>query len=129
MLAPAAGAPRAVPVSDDLPSAGRRAAILFIRAEQYDQMFLVLGPQPLPGDVDVALVIPDRPQSNLVPAPIAFDNDGALARAYRMPRPTDGGPPVGYALVDSAGRVRYSTLDPGVADHLREIRTMLSGLR
>lgn len=129
VLAPAARAPRAIPVSDELAATGRRAAILFIRPKQYDQMFLVLGPQPLPADVDGALVVPAKPQSKLVPTPIACDADGTLARAYRMPRPRDGGPPVGYALVDSAGRVRYSTLVPGVADHVREVRTMLSGLR
>ena len=129
VLVPAAGAPPAILVSDDLPAAGRRAAILFVRPAQYDLMFEVLGAQPLPPDVDVALVLPAPPQSKLVPAPVAFDVTRALARAYRMPQPADGGPPVGYALVDSRGRVRYSTLDPGVAGHLREVRTMLGGLR
>jgi hypothetical protein len=29
-----------------------------------------------------------------------------------MPTPVDGGPPVGYAVVDPSRQVRYATLDP-----------------
>lgn len=47
------------------------------------------------------------------------------ARAVRLPRPRDGGIPVGYVIVDEAGRIRYATLDPGAAERLGEVRTML----
>ena len=43
---------------------------------------------------------------------------------------TDGGrPPVGYAIVDSDGRIRYATLDPHVDEHAGELDTMLEGVR
>lgn len=35
-----------------------------------------------------------------------------LSEAVRMRVPVDGGPPVGYAVVDSGGQVRYATIDP-----------------
>ncbi len=35
-----------------------------------------------------------------------------LARRVGMPTPVDGGPPVGYAVVDPSRTVRYATLDP-----------------
>lgn len=35
-----------------------------------------------------------------------------LADAVGMPEPVDGGPPVGYAVVDPSRTVRYATLDP-----------------
>lgn len=35
-----------------------------------------------------------------------------LADAVGMPVPVDGGPPVGYAVVDPSRTVRYATLDP-----------------
>lgn len=37
---------------------------------------------------------------------------GALLGAIPMPVPVDGGPPVGYAVVDDDRQVRYATLDP-----------------
>lgn len=47
------------------------------------------------------------------------------AAAVGLPRPRDGGAPVGYAILDGAGRVRYATLDPAAADHIPEVQTML----
>ena len=35
-----------------------------------------------------------------------------LAAAVNIPTPVDGGSPIGYAVIDSARVVRYSTLDP-----------------
>jgi hypothetical protein len=44
----------------------------------------------------------------LTPGPRAAE----LADAVGMPTPVDGGPPVGYAVVDPSRTVRYATLDP-----------------
>ena len=119
----------AAPVSEDVPAPGRRVVVLFLRWEQYDVALRVLGPGMLPPNVDLGLVLPDRPPFFLVPAKaVAYDASGDLARAYGMPRPRDGGLAVGYALVDSQVRVRYHTLDPGVMKHFAEIRTLLNGL-
>ena len=53
------------------------------------------------------------------------DADGQVARAYDMPRPSKGGFPVGYAVVDNKGMIRYRTLDPRAGHHLPEVRTIV----
>lgn len=57
--------------------------------------------------------------------PVVEDPSGELATRLAIRHPRDGGPPVGYAVVDRAGRVRYRTLDPTVADNLDEVETMV----
>ena len=48
--------------------------------------------------------------------------DGSVCRTYHgMPVPRDGGPPVGYAIVDPARRVRYATLDPDYVRNAFEV--------
>ena len=42
---------------------------------------------------------------------VGADGD-VLADQVGMPTPVDGGPPIGYAVVDPARTVRYATLDP-----------------
>jgi len=79
---------------------------------------------------DLVVVRPTLPDSPFVPAPVAFDPTGQIARRYCMPVPRDGGPPVvGYAIIDGAGRLRYATLDPGLDRRLREVRTMVDALQ
>jgi len=62
---------------------------------------------------------------------IAVVGQGAgcpAADLYRMRSPRDGGAPVGYAIVSSAGLVRYSTLDPDVTNLLDEVEHMARGV-
>ena len=79
-----------------------------------------IGAVPCAADDHPDVWWPDRSQlaSPGVPAPIAFDPSGQIARTYHMPVPHDGGPPVGYA-----------TLAPGLAGRLREVRTMVGALQ
>lgn len=49
---------------------------------------------------------------DLVLVPAGVDGASDLAAAVGMPEPVDGGPPVGYAVVDLDRQVRYATLDP-----------------
>lgn len=49
---------------------------------------------------------------DLVLVPAGVDGASTLAAAVGMPVPVDGGPPVGYAVVDPDRQVRYATLDP-----------------
>ena len=70
---------------------------------------------------------PARPGCKGADAVIS-DVDGALAAAYGMRSPRGGGAPVGYAVVDRAGAIRYRTLDPAVADQLSEVGTMVDAL-
>ncbi len=57
----------------------------------------------------------------LVVAVAGSDRTARLAGAVRIPTPTDGGPPIGYAVVDPARQVRYSTLDPAYLDNAFEV--------
>jgi len=52
-----------------------------------------------------------------------------LADAVDIPRPVDGGPPVGYAVVDPARTVRYSTLDPAYLDNAFEVDVITDAVR
>jgi hypothetical protein len=56
---------------------------------------------------------------------VVSDPDEVLATAVRLPEPVDGGPGVGYAVIDADGVVRYSTLDPAWADNAFEVATIL----
>jgi len=56
------------------------------------------------------------------------DPTARLAAAHGLRRPKAGGPPVGYAIVDSRGQIRYRTLDPGVAAELGEVATILRAI-
>lgn len=53
------------------------------------------------------------------------DPDQAIAEAFRLRRPIDGGYPIGYALVDRSGFIRFRTLDPEYARRGWEIRLLL----
>ncbi len=122
--------PTSVPtVVRGLPAAGRRTVVFFVRAPQ-------LGPlgEALDGErhrgiaADVAIVTAGSLPSARPTTPTVSDPSGRLARAYGMRAPRDGGPPVGYAIVDSSGRVRYATLDPAVAQSQDEARTVLDAV-
>ena len=52
-----------------------------------------------------------------------------LAREVGMRTPRDGGFPVGYAIVDADGLLRYRTLDPDMAHLVDEINTMIEAVR
>lgn len=122
--------PRSVgpPVTTSIPAAGRTTVVFFVRTAQQRLLMAALSrPGALPPRVDAVIV---GGPVNVSAGPIAMltDGDGSLARGYAMPVPRDGGPPVGYAIVSTAGVVRYRTLDPGVAWHLDEVRTMLRAL-
>lgn len=73
----------------------------------------------------VVVVTTGEPPPACVSVAVADVAARDAARAVRLPRPRDGGAPVGYVILDEAGRVRYATLDPGAAARLGEVRTML----
>ncbi|MDF0668469.1 MAG: hypothetical protein P0119_20665 [Nitrospira sp.] len=57
---------------------------------------------------------------------VLVDPDEAVAGAFELRRPIDGGYPVGYVLVDSSGFIRFRTLDPGYDRRAWEIKLLLS---
>ncbi len=112
LLLPPRAAPSA-PVNElGVPRPHRRAVVFFVRAEGHPKLRSAVDEWAWPPDVDVAII----------------GDDAALAATYGLRRPRDGGTPVGYAVVDQRGRVRYATLDPHVTRHLREVETVLQAL-
>ena len=59
---------------------------------------------------------------------VVVDPAGQLAHAVGLPTPVDGGPGIGYAVVGSDRRVRYSTLDPVYLENAFEIATIVGSV-
>lgn len=113
-------------VVQGIPSHDRRAVIFFDRqipkAEDLQKLKELQGSLK---NTDIALVV-DNPAGQLAsPLPIISDKNARLARAYKLNQPNDGGYPVGYAVVDSKGLIRYPTLDPNYIDLLDEVLTIV----
>ncbi len=134
ILTPAAISPPAVEVGDDSPTPGFRTVVFFLRDGQYPalvqalQRWDFLGQGGRTSPVDLLSVSAREPEGEGVITPVGSDPTGSIARTFGMPVPRDGGPPVGYAIVDTEFRVRYATLDPEVFDHLDEVATMLEAV-
>lgn len=101
--------PVVAPVVAGVRFGGRTVVVLFERTPPsgpaYDAWRLVAG------DDGVELVV----------AVAGREGAAALATELTMPTPVDGGPPVGYAVVDAERRVRYATLDPTYVDNAFEV--------
>jgi hypothetical protein len=69
-----------------------------------------------------------RTGSHLVVAVAGLPGTSALRDTLGMRTPNDGGPPVGYAIVDRSRRVRYATLDPTYLNHTSEVELLTAGL-
>lgn len=59
---------------------------------------------------------------------VVRDLDRTLAQAVGLPRARDGGPGVGYAVIDSGRTVRYATLDPSWRGNGFEIATIAGAI-
>lgn len=79
---------------------GRTVVLLFERSKPDGPLFEQWRSQVSDDGVDLVVLVAGTPSAT------------ALAAAVQIPTPIDGGPPVGYAVVDPARQVRYSTLDP-----------------
>ena len=116
-------------VASGVPTAGRPTVVFFERANGLAKLCEALAESSLPDKAATAVVAPDLPPDRCdVAGAMVRDADATVARAYGMRRPSDGGPPVGYAVVDAAGAIRYRTLDPAVADQLGEVTTIVAAL-
>lgn len=104
------------------------AAVLFVRPGMVEQLAGTLsapdGPD-LPGAVRLLVAQPGPPPSERHDLHVIDDASGAVRRACRMRDTRDGGYPVGFAVVDAAGHLRYRTLDPGMTRRWFELRTMV----
>jgi hypothetical protein len=108
---------------------GRRPVLLIFDRVGPSAQALTRVQSVLPDDFATVVVVPDdRAQRDLRRARLVADPSGRLARAVGMPTPRDGGPPVGYALIDRRARVRYATLDPEYTEHAFEVEVLAGAL-
>lgn len=117
-------------VAAGVPAGGRPTVVFFVRAgDGLAELCQALAGSRLPAKAaTVAVVAGSTPDRCTAAGAVLGDPDGAVADAYGIRRPRGGGPPVGYAVVDAAGAIRYRTLDPEVADRLDEVGTIVAAL-
>ena len=118
------GLPEPAPsVTAEMPHVGRRAVVFFVRPTGLDVLCRALRGSSLSQHADLLLVV----SGTGVCAGTATVNDDRtrIAGAYGLRHPRSGGAPVGYAVVDRRGQIRYRTLDPRMAKDLREVETMV----
>lgn len=107
---------------------GRPAVIMFHRRLAGRPLFHDLADQSdLSKDAALIVVTPDgsRPIIETGIAHFLADQDEALVHALGLRRPIDESYPVGYALVDASGFIRFRTLDPAYDQRAWEIRLLL----
>jgi hypothetical protein len=116
----------------NLPAPHTRSVVFFTRPQLESELVSALtADATLQGAARMVVVVCGAPAAAVRPGPIAVVAQGAscpAAALYKMRTPRDGGPPVGYAIVSSAGLVRYSTLDPEVTSLLDEVELMTRGV-
>ena len=115
-------------VAPAVPAPGRPTVVFFVRTGGLAELCRSLATGALPSSVAVAAVVVGSASDGCAAAAVVDDPDGATAHAYGMRSPRGGGPPVGYAVVDAGGSIRYRTLDPEVGDQLDEVGTMVAAL-
>lgn len=105
---------------------GRPVVVLFLR-EPPEPGALATWAASVPDGAGTAVVLP-APTTADLPLRTVVDPVGELADAVDMPEPVDGGPPVGYAVVDADRVVRYATLDPAYLENAFEVQTMVGAV-
>jgi hypothetical protein len=111
------------------PPSARPAVVFFVRADGLGRLCHSLSASALRQRAALAVVVADPASASCEAAgAVVPDVKGAVAEAYGMRRPRGGGPPVGYAVVDASGDIRYRTLDPEVADQIEEVSTIVAAL-
>lgn len=116
-------------VAPSVPAPGRPTVVFFVRPHGLVELCHALAASPLPAQAVIAAVAAGSTSDPCAAAEAVVDDaDGAVSDAYGLRRPRGGGPPVGYAVVDAAGAIRYRTLDPEVADQLDEVSTIVAAL-
>lgn len=110
----------------NLPMLGQRAVVIFVRSQDLGPLCKSLPNHGLerraavvavvsgPGECEAAITIND-PKSQ-------------FSRRFGLAQPRAAGSPVGYALIDRAGQIRYRTLDPTVVRNLTEVETVLRAI-
>jgi hypothetical protein len=111
----------------DLPRSGHKMVVFFTRSMKDMQLFHDLATQSdLSLMADLVLITSDGSKPTVTEGLKYVEGDpkGKFAELFGMDKPIDGGPPVGYVVIDSEGYTRYRTLDPRFM-HRRELVTIL----
>jgi len=112
-------------LSDGVPAPGE-PTVVFFAGSQAAELCAELPDADLD---DVAVVIVAADADACGQRAHVFKASGRVAaEAFGLPSRRDGGVPIGYAIVDSAGQIRYRTLDPSVGGLLDEVATMVEAL-
>lgn len=110
---------------------GARPVVLLFDRRLPDPAALERWVAQVPAAAEVRLVVPgpvDPADAAALATPVVADPDGGLATAVDLPTPVDDGPGIGYAVIDSDRRVRYSTLDPVYLENAFEIATVVGSV-
>jgi hypothetical protein len=108
---------------------GRPSVAFFVRPSELDDLCAaLLLASPIALDA-VVVVVTDRDVAGCDGLPVLIDTGARLAENTGLRAPADGGYPVGYAVIDEQDRIRYRTLDPGVAGRLDEVETIVGAVR
>ncbi len=118
----------APPLAGGLPRPGRATVVFFIRPGDVDRLCRALGGSSLARHAELVLAVSGSGPYQCDGVATIDDVSMHLPGAYGLDRPRSGGEPLGYAIVDGAGRIRYRTLDPAVADNLAEVATIVRAL-
>jgi hypothetical protein len=116
---------RAPPLPGDLPSPKRRTVVFVERPERVAELCRALRRDDLGQHAALVVIVSDRDGDECGSVPVVVDQSGSYVDAIGFRHPEDHGPPVGYAVIDSHGQVRYRTLDPEVDDGLEEVETII----
>jgi len=115
----------APPVTEGIPAPGREAVVFFVRPAGLAPLCEALADADLDEESSLVAVVAGPGARCSAGVAVVADPQGRLADAYGLRRPADAGVPVGYAVVDEAGQIRYRTLDPEIEDLLGEVETIL----
>lgn len=107
---------------------GRPVVLLFLR-EAPDPLRLGGWLKGLPPGADPVVVVQSAAAVGSTTARVVNDPEQQLAAAVALPASNDGGPGIGYAVVDGERVVRYSTLDPRWHDNAFEAATVVGATR
>lgn len=120
-------------ITPGFPRTGRPLLVIFVRSVEGQLLFHDLAVQSdLSLIADIILVSSDGREPNVTVglSAVVADKDGTIAKTYQLNTPIDGGYPVGFAVIDRQGFLRYATLDPhcvGMSNGV-EINAILSNL-
>lgn len=104
-------------------------SVVFFGGRKADELCRALtGRTWRPASTKVYLVVDRPPGSCGDGVEVVEGSVSRAASAFGLARPRDGKAPLGYAIVDARGMIRYRTLDPGTPTLLAEVDTMLAAL-